>query len=122
MYTYVHVHVLLLCCRDLLKPADEVAEDVLESFPDIEADSEPPETPLSPDESKFILKDIQCHCTNSFSCCLGTLRLDKLTCTCMWVCSICSGLWLRYSVFHAIDYKRYFCYSQVKKSSSMLDS
>ena len=33
-----------------MKPADEVAEDVLKSFPDIEADSEPPETPLSPDE------------------------------------------------------------------------
>lgn len=33
-----------------MKPADEVAEDVLESFPDIEAGSEPPETPLSPDD------------------------------------------------------------------------
>ena len=37
-------------CRDLMKPADEVAEDVLEAFPDIEAGSEPPETPLSPDD------------------------------------------------------------------------
>ena len=36
-----------------MKPADEVAEDVLESFPDVDADSEPPETPLSPDEGKF---------------------------------------------------------------------
>ena len=44
--------------RDMLKPADEVAEDVLESFPDIEADSEPPETPLSPDEgiAKWLIR------------------------------------------------------------------
>ena len=45
----------MLChmpCRDLMKPADEVAEDVLEAFPDIEDDSELPETPLSPDEGK----------------------------------------------------------------------
>ena len=39
-----------------MKPADEVAEDVLESFPDIDADSEPPETPLSPDEGNLF-----CH-------------------------------------------------------------
>ena len=38
--------------RDLMKPADEVAEDVLEAFPDIEDDNELPETPLSPDEGK----------------------------------------------------------------------
>ena len=41
-----------MLCRDLMKPADEVAEDVLEAFPDIEDDSELPETPLSPDEGK----------------------------------------------------------------------
>ena len=45
---------LMMPCRDLFKPADEVAEDVLESFPDIQADSELPETPLSPDEGKDV--------------------------------------------------------------------
>ena len=41
-------------CRDLLKPADEVAEDVLEVFTDIEAD-ELLDTPLSPDAGELII-------------------------------------------------------------------
>ena len=51
---------LLPACRDLLKPADEVAEDVLETFDDIEAD-EVLESPLSPDEPGIYAESLCVH-------------------------------------------------------------